>query len=134
MLSLIEDMPRYIHRVNGLYAVENPTIKGENFADKWNDPKDGRQRAVNFVKWHRQVCIDMRELLTSEDPKVIRDASERAFGSIGSELSALLVALLLEEVEPASIGSTNPAGLLRNHLSSSEPTRYNEAPKESNHA
>lgn len=129
LLEVIESMPYYIEKKGGKYTVDNPTVDGENFADKWNDEKTGKARVKAFINWHQQVCIDMRTLLTSQDKQSIRDASKRAFGDFGTSLAASLIATTEAEARTSAPGD----GLLQ-RLNPIDPSRTYSAPKETNHA
>ena len=52
-------MSNYIIQNNGKYFIENPVMKEENFADKWNE---NIKKAENFKKWlqiaHKDLLID----------------------------------------------------------------------------
>jgi len=66
-LDLIHDVIANMHHyievraINGsrYYNIENPTTKGENFAEKWNTHVE---RAEGFYSWQRQVLRDLDEL------------------------------------------------------------------------
>lgn len=129
LMEVIESMPRYIEKEGGEYAVNNPSVVGENFADKWNDKKTGRSRIMAFINWHQQVCGDIRILLTSQDKQSVREASKRAFGEFGISLAALLIAAIDNETH-----ASGPGDSLLQRLNPVEPSRTYNAPRETNHA
>lgn len=55
--SFLNGAEKYIneHKENGKYHIENPSFKGENFADKWNKHPD---RAKCFFEWLHQAQKD----------------------------------------------------------------------------
>ena len=129
LLEVIDSMPLFIEKENGKYAVNNPTVEGENFADKWNEEKTGRLRRQAFINWHRQVCGDIRTLLTSQDKQSIREALKKAFGEFGASLASLLIAAM--DIEAHASG---PGDSLLQRLNPVEPSRTYNAPRETNHA
>lgn len=52
LCQILRCMPQYIIKRNGEYWIENPVMKEENFADKWNiEP----QKYLAFTKWLKQA-------------------------------------------------------------------------------
>jgi len=49
MLDVLKNMPKFITTRRNEYWIENPTIKSENFAEKWNDKPI---RKEHFYAWH----------------------------------------------------------------------------------
>jgi len=129
MLDVIDNLHQYIDRDHEGYHVYNPTIQGEDFADKWNDATKGRARATEFFRWHTQVGKDLTDLLTSKDPTVLRDAAQRAFGNQGTELVSGLIASL-GLVSKDTFGGNQLLG----KLNPSDPQVTHNAPRNTNHA
>ncbi len=129
ILEVIDNLHEYIDRDSGEYHVDNPTIDGENFADKWNDTETGKARATEFFRWRRQVGHDLTELLTSKDPQILREAASRAFGSRGVGFVSGLIATL-------GLGNSSQLGgsELLGRLNPREPSRPGVAPRDTNHA
>ena len=62
-------VPKYLeeHKQNGVYYVNNPTDKTDNFANKWVDfPK----RKEAFFKWFSQAKIDLSYLTIKDKDRV----------------------------------------------------------------
>lgn len=78
MHAVINLMPQYIEGPDwrGNYTVKNPTNAGENFADKWQDPK----YYLIFSEWHRAVQHDLMLLEKLHGRDEIRKSLEGALG------------------------------------------------------
>ena len=83
VLAMVEAMPDYIgHDSNG-WRVENPKLKDENFADKWNT--DGGSRRAEFVRWYKELEVDLEALLHQSYRQPSEDKIRSVFGSAGVE-------------------------------------------------
>ncbi|HDO1355047.1 hypothetical protein ACK3Y0_06295 [Aeromonas caviae] len=71
-------MPHLILKLNGKYRVDNPTVEGENFAEKWNDDNGERYRA--FVTWCDSLSADLTTILALTDPQAISNRVREVFG------------------------------------------------------
>lgn len=58
MCSILNKMSEYIECRNGIYWIENPVMKEENFADKWNDSPNKR---IAFFRWLEQAKKELIE-------------------------------------------------------------------------
>lgn len=78
MHAVINLMPQYIEGPDsrGIYTVKNPTNAGENFADKWQDPK----YHLVFTEWHRAVQHDLMTLEKLQGQDEIRKSLEGTLG------------------------------------------------------
>lgn len=56
MCSILNKMAKYIECRNGVFWIENPVMKEENFADKWNDSPNKR---IAFMSWLAQARKDL---------------------------------------------------------------------------
>lgn len=58
MTDILTSAPNWIRNNmrNGQYFIENPSYRGENFADKWNSHPD---RATAFFNWLNQAMKDL---------------------------------------------------------------------------
>lgn len=54
--NIVERMPLFIQMRDREYWIENPVMREENFADKWNDNPN---KATAFYNWLRQVRQDL---------------------------------------------------------------------------
>lgn len=62
LLKVIESMPTFIISEYDGYHVDNPTVQGENFAEKWNKPDTGQLYAKAFYTWHDDFLRDLNKL------------------------------------------------------------------------
>ena len=85
LIDLTELMPGMIEKRNGEYWVANPTVEGENFAEKWNEDKG--KRCESFDNWCGLLISDMQSILKLQGEKDIRDRIKYVFGSTGAEPS-----------------------------------------------
>jgi len=84
LADLAELMPNMIEIRNGAYWVANPTVEGENFAERWNDPADNGTRRKNFNLWCDQLREDMNAILACKSESEIREKVRYVFGCTGS--------------------------------------------------
>jgi hypothetical protein len=77
LLSITENMAKYIQDRNGIYWVVNPVNPAENFADKW---KRNPKQAQNFFRWIKQVNEDIRMPLEVRGIDKIAKPLEKTFG------------------------------------------------------
>lgn len=92
-LAVVDAMPYFVGRGADpaeRYRIENPTVTGENFADKWNhDPRLPQA----FFAWHAQARSDLAALgeLAGED--VLAEHINTAFGpGVGSAIAKARIA------------------------------------------
>lgn len=101
LISIAEEMPRYIRNEGGKYIVENPAEPGENFADKWNeDPK----RRDAFFRWLAAVRSDFGALSHASDLKKSYPLLER---SLGRDVTASAIGVVEERLQKS--GALAPA-------------------------
>ncbi len=77
--DLMELMPYMVEIRDGYWWVENPTVAGENFAERWNT--DLGERKLAFDQWCTQLQVDLLEILLAEDSAVLAESVRRAFGT-----------------------------------------------------
>lgn len=93
VVATVRAMPAFIRHEAGpgeRYRVENPTVRGENFADKWNrDPT----LPEAFFMWHQRACRDLERLfeLQGED-QIARHLNETFGRGAGSTVLSSRVA------------------------------------------
>jgi len=63
---------------NGVYWVENPSNKLENFADKW---EQSPQRKTNFFTWLAKLKTDLDKALVTGNLPELSGALQKSFGS-----------------------------------------------------
>lgn len=83
LCDLAELLPNMPENGNNRYEIANPTVHGENFAEKWNE--DGGLRAQSFSRWCKLLATDMAGILDATDPVEIRKKVHQAFGTTGAE-------------------------------------------------
>lgn len=77
--DLVDLIPYMVEIREGMWWVENPTVKGENFAERWNS--DSGERKYAFDQWCKQLQTDLLGILEAEDKAVLADRVRRAFGT-----------------------------------------------------
>jgi len=78
LMELAELLPGMIEIRDGEYWVANPTVEGENFAEKWND--DHGQRKQSFDNWCSLLVIDLQRIMKEQDESAIRKRMREVFG------------------------------------------------------
>lgn len=77
LIDLVELMPHMIETRNNQLWVANPTVDGENFAEKWNNnPK--LQECFN--KWATFLLEDLNTIMSNTDETSRRDYIKQIFG------------------------------------------------------
>lgn len=64
MVNIIDRMPSFLVKRNGVAWVPNPIDPTENFADRW---VDNPNRERNFMYWLQKVKSDFNRILTCYD-------------------------------------------------------------------
>ena len=80
LADLANLLPSMVYMENGKYKVDNPTVSGENFAERWNDAKDGSDRQKAFFTWCDILASDMTLILSAQGEKDIRERVREVFG------------------------------------------------------
>jgi len=84
LADLVELLPHMIEcRNDDEWWVANPTVEGENFAEKWNT--DGGKRKKAFETWCKILTADLQRLLEASTPEEVRKIAQDVFGT-GSDL------------------------------------------------
>jgi hypothetical protein len=78
LVDLADLLPYMVPLHDGDYHVDNPTVEGENFAEKWNG--DGGERYKAFSLWCDVLRADLQTILAETDESGIRRAVDRVFG------------------------------------------------------
>jgi hypothetical protein len=71
-------MPHLVLNLDGKYRVDNPTVEGENFAEKWNDDDGARYRS--FITWCGVLSADLKTILALTEPQAISKRVREVFG------------------------------------------------------
>lgn len=82
LADLADLLPGMVLELNGKYRVDNPTVEGENFAERWN--MDEGERYDAFQTWCDILAADMRTILAATDPQEIRERVRSVFGCGGN--------------------------------------------------
>lgn len=82
LADLADLLPGMVLKLNGQYRVDNPTVEGENFAERWN--QDDGERYEAFETWCDILAADMRTILAATDPQEIRERVRSVFGCGGN--------------------------------------------------
>jgi hypothetical protein len=88
-LELASLLPHLVLKPEGQYWVGNPTVEGENFAEKWN--YDNGERYRTFDVWCSKLLADMKMISESKELQEIEKRVREVFGipaptTDGSEL------------------------------------------------
>ena len=78
LLDLAELLPWMVDHRDGAHWVANPTVEGENFAEKWNE--QGGQHHQVFREWCDILALDLWRILTADNPTEIRRQVCEVFG------------------------------------------------------
>ncbi|MCG9057111.1 nucleotidyltransferase [Laribacter hongkongensis] len=108
LLDLAELLPGMVEERAGEYWVANPTVEGENFAERWNQDQGARKAA--FDTWCDLLIDDLRRILDEQDEDEIKRRVREVFGCTGGTASG-----------PTSGGGLAPSAPTR--LYSPPPTR-----------
>jgi hypothetical protein len=71
-------LPHLVFTLDGKHRVDNPTVEGENFAEKWNDDQGERYRS--FMTWCETLSADLKTILALTDPQAISKRVREVFG------------------------------------------------------
>jgi len=82
LIELAELLPYMVDIQNGEYWIANPTVEGENFAERWNH--DGGLRKQAFEFWCKRLAQDLNEILLAKTPEDVRTKVQRVFGCVGA--------------------------------------------------
>lgn len=78
LVDLAELMRGMVLEVNGEFRVDNPTVPGENFAERWN--ADNGERHEAFLTWCDILAGDMRTILAAQNEQEIQSRVRDVFG------------------------------------------------------
>lgn len=74
--KFIDNHDIHIHVENGIYCINNPILKDENFADIWNDRPLFKEA---FDKWIKQLESDFSDLLHSQNMSECEQLASKIF-------------------------------------------------------
>ncbi|MDD5267591.1 MAG: nucleotidyltransferase [Methylococcales bacterium] len=85
LIDLAELLPGMIEVRNREYWVANPTVEGENFAERWNHDQGERKEA--FDKWCNLLIDDLQSILSHHDEALISERVREVFGCTAAKPS-----------------------------------------------
>jgi hypothetical protein len=81
IIKIVEKIPEEITLFGGQYQVLNPKDHGENFAEKWNRPVEGKKYQVAFANWHASATVAFKLGLQShESADTFAQLMKKSFG------------------------------------------------------
>lgn len=81
LIDLVELMPFMVEIRDGEYWVANPTVEGENFAEKWNEKPELKQA---FDNWTKLLQEDLNSIMVAKDKTTRRKVIKEVFGCTGA--------------------------------------------------
>lgn len=78
LVELAKLLPRLILKLDDKWRVDNPTVEGENFAEKWNT--DDGERARAFFTWCKALSSDLQTILARTNSDEIMERVREVFG------------------------------------------------------
>ena len=127
LLAVVECMPRFIvvneHDPMRRYVIENETVRGENFADKWNtNPK----LAYAFFHWHQNAVSALRTIAELEGQDQIARFTSREFGEgVGERVLKQLKAETSGQRAAGRLSVHGTLGVVAQNVHASSPVRSN---------
>jgi len=108
LLTLAETIPHMVENRNGQYWIANPTVDGENFAERWNN--DNGERYLSFRRWCKLLENDLLTILAATDADTIRQRIQTVFGCTGADSNgdSILPLGLLAPSRPKSAPPARP--------------------------
>lgn len=83
LLALAEYMPHLVEIRGGQHWIANPTVDGENFAEKWNE--DNGMRFKEFRKWCSLLVNDLVTILAATTSDKVQERVQTVFGCTGAD-------------------------------------------------
>lgn len=87
-IELLSDLarllPHLVEKREGKWWIANPTVHGENFAERWNDGKEGEKRQQKFELWCSKLDMDLKLILQEKDTEKVQKLVYQIFGCTGS--------------------------------------------------
>lgn len=112
LIELAELMPHMYETRNGEYWIANPTVEGENFAEKWNSNPLLKKE---FEKWTALILFDLRSILQIRNEGSLHTKLKEVFGCTGAD-----------KLPPSNGNGENSSGLAANPIKKTRnvpPTR-----------
>lgn len=85
LIDLVELMPYMIEQKGNDCWIANPTVDGENFAEKWNEKPRLKE---SFDTWTNLLIDDLNEIMAASDHDSRRKIIKEVFGCTGAQSPA----------------------------------------------
>ena len=82
LIDLVELMPYMIEQKGSDYWIANPTVDGENFAEKWNEKPRLKE---SFDTWTTLLLDDLNEIMSASDQDSRRKIIKEVFGCTAAQ-------------------------------------------------
>ncbi|QPL45332.1 nucleotidyltransferase [Halomonas sp. A40-4] len=113
ILEIVRRMPRHVDYTESGCQVCNPEDKGENFAEKWNRPRDGERYREAFHDWHASASSSISLGLESfETADSFAKAVKERFG-----MGPTFITEVNNEIPAHWTMPGRPEGITRNSVS-----------------
>lgn len=110
IVGIVRKMPNYIETRNGVYWVPNPVNPKENFADKWREHPERREK---FYAWLEKVENDFTSILQRRGIHEIGDGLGARLGkAIVTEATKGLGNTYYQQRQAGNLRMTSGSGLL----------------------
>jgi hypothetical protein len=109
ILEIVRRMPNHIKRLGSDCLVCNPADSGENFAEKWNRPREGHLYRGAFQEWHESASTSVSIGLESLSAESFAEAVKENFG-----MGSAFIAAVNNEIPPHWTMPGRPDGTTRN--------------------
>lgn len=86
LIDLAELLPSMVEDRDGTLWIANPTVEGENFAERW---KDNAACHSAFLHWCKLLNQDLTEILSAQTEAKVRDLVRNAFACTNAASSTL---------------------------------------------
>jgi hypothetical protein len=107
--AIVHNMPDYIERRNGKWWVPNPVNDKENFADKWNEYPERREK---FMAWLDKVESDFEDILRSRGADLM-EGMKPIFGTGAVNKAARRMgASYLHQAQSGSLRMAHTTGII----------------------
>jgi len=82
LIDLVELMPYMIEQRGDNFWIANPTVDGENFAEKWNEKPRLKE---SFDTWTILILDDLNKIMSASDQDSRRKIIKEVFGCTGAQ-------------------------------------------------
>lgn len=82
LIDLVELMPYIVEQRENKYWIANPTVEGENFAEKWNEKPKLKN---SFDTWINLLLIDLKKIMSAINQDSRRTLITEVFGCTAAQ-------------------------------------------------